>query len=436
MQGSSPWPQQSPSFHSSSYIPKLEANFMRDFYCCGRTIFSLHELLQHYEENHGESLQQRSNASQPTALPDSKAAIAAKAADAVRQSAQHGQPSQQSNLIQSNQISGAAQMPSNPVTPRVSKAEPTTASGYPTSQHHPSLDMDAVQDMEMDDVEYHPPSTSTTENTWGMPSQSRSMQRSRFGQSASRVTPLDTNALNMGNHLQQHEGLRRSTPTTPVAASRNGNFYHNNPTVSSVNTPTLIAHPVQQQQYTTKPGTSAPSSPSGAKNGFVGKHGHIEGSMDMGNQQDLPRNQYEAFSNFNFGNNNEMLDLCIDEPAKRLFSADGTYGTNNSATSIQTSNATRLGDAQYSENSELARTIREQQKLAGIPDGGSGPNDGVAKPFHCPVIGCEKAYKNQNGLKYHKAVRSSLILLQHKLTCLSMATILNNCTLTRMVRFQ
>jgi transcription factor SFP1 len=22
------------------------------------------------------------------------------------------------------------------------------------------------------------------------------------------------------------------------------------------------------------------------------------------------------------------------------------------------------------------------------------------KPFKCPVIGCEKAYKNQNGLKY------------------------------------
>ena len=26
------------------------------------------------------------------------------------------------------------------------------------------------------------------------------------------------------------------------------------------------------------------------------------------------------------------------------------------------------------------------------------------KPFKCPVIGCEKAYKNQNGLKYHKSV--------------------------------
>ena len=24
------------------------------------------------------------------------------------------------------------------------------------------------------------------------------------------------------------------------------------------------------------------------------------------------------------------------------------------------------------------------------------------KPFKCPVIGCDKTYKNQNGLKYHR----------------------------------
>lgn len=139
----------------------------------------------------------------------------------------------------------------------------------------------------------------------------------------------------------------------------------------------------------------------------MGDHGPLDGSVRMGNRQELARTPYGNFGSFNFGNGNEMLDLCIDEPAKRLFSANGAYNnSSNSSTSGPMSNAARLGDAQYSENSELARTIREQQRLAGVPDGGSGPNDGVAKPFHCPVIGCEKAYKNQNGLKYHKAVCS------------------------------
>ncbi|KAL9605065.1 MAG: hypothetical protein Q9179_001636 [Wetmoreana sp. 5 TL-2023] len=402
MQGSSPFPQQSPSFHSSSYIPKLEANFMRDFCCCGLIMASLHELLQHYEENHTESPQSRTTANPPTALPDTKAAIASNTANAVRQSAQQQQSVQQANPVQSDQKSAAAHTPSNPATPKLQKAQPVTTGNLPASQHHPSLDMDAVQDMEMDDVDYNPQPQPTENNAWGLPNQPRMMPRSQFGQpAASRVPPLDTSTMNMANHLQQHQGLRKSTPTTPVTASRNGNFYQNNPTVSSVNTPTLVAHPAQKQTCIPTPDSSAPGTPGELQEDFVGNLGQIYETMSMSNGQDFARNQFGGFGNFQFGNGNEMLDLCIDEPAKRLFSANGCYNSNSNGG--QMSNAARLGDAQYSENSELARTIREQQRLAGIPDGGSGPNDGVPKPFHCPVIGCEKAYKNQNGLKYHKA---------------------------------
>ncbi|KAL9596372.1 MAG: hypothetical protein Q9219_005850 [cf. Caloplaca sp. 3 TL-2023] len=408
MQGSSPFPQQSPSFHSSSYIPKLEANFMKDFFCCGKVMASLHELLQHFEEIHAHTLSQRNNANETATLPDTKAAIATSTAKAVRQSAQQEQAAQQTNPIPSNQTTVASQVPSNPVTPKVQKAQPVATTEYTTSQHHPSLDMDAVQDMEMDDVDYVSVAKPAAQSTWGMQNQARLTQRPQFGQPASRVPPLDTNALNLGNHLQHHEGLRHSTPTTPVAASRNGNFYHNNPTVSSVNTPTLIAHPRQQQQYIDTPDSSAPGTPGELENDFVGTYDAIDGTMNMSANQGLTQNHYGGFENFNFGNGNEMLDLCIDEPAKRLFSANGVYSNNNSnGANAAMSNAARLGDAQYSENSELARTIREQQRLAGIPEGGSGPNDGIAKPFHCPVIGCEKAYKNQNGLKYHKALHAN-----------------------------
>ena len=54
MAGTSPYNFQSPSFHSSSYLPKMEANFMKDYICCGITLDSLHELLQHYEEAHAQ----------------------------------------------------------------------------------------------------------------------------------------------------------------------------------------------------------------------------------------------------------------------------------------------------------------------------------------------------------------------------------------------
>ncbi|KAL8673070.1 MAG: hypothetical protein Q9168_002493 [Polycauliona sp. 1 TL-2023] len=393
MQGSSPFVQQSPSFHSSSYIPKLEANFMKDFSCCDQTMASLHDLLQHYEEVHAESLQQQNKLNQSAALPDNKAAIASNTANAVRQGThqQTQNPTRNTSPSQLKQTSADAQIRSNPVTPKVQQAQPVT-NNFTSSQHHPSLDMDTVQDMEMDDVDYDPQPNSTANDPWGMSNQSRMMQRSQFGQPASaRIPRLETSALNLGNPLQQHQGLRNSNPTTPVTASRNGNPYHNNPTVSSVNTPTLTAHPMQQQCYMPTPDSSAPVSPGDMDGDFMGDLG---GTTSMG-----ARNQFDAFGNFQFGNGDGMLDLCIDEPAKRLYNANGDY---NSNVPLQQTNALKLGDAQYSENSEIARTIRERQKQAGIPDGGSGPNDGIPKPYHCPVLGCEKAYKNHNGLKYHK----------------------------------
>ncbi|KAL7955617.1 hypothetical protein V8C34DRAFT_237569 [Trichoderma compactum] len=48
------WPDMTSNlaYHSSSYLPKLEASFMRDFICCGKTLPNLHDVLQHYEEAH------------------------------------------------------------------------------------------------------------------------------------------------------------------------------------------------------------------------------------------------------------------------------------------------------------------------------------------------------------------------------------------------
>lgn len=38
--------------HSSSYLPNLEADFCKDYSCCGQVLPNLHDLLRHYEEAH------------------------------------------------------------------------------------------------------------------------------------------------------------------------------------------------------------------------------------------------------------------------------------------------------------------------------------------------------------------------------------------------
>ena len=405
MQGTSPFAyQSSPSFHSSSYLPKLEANFMRDFSCCDLTLPSLHELLQHYEEHHTDqvppSLQKR-NANAP---PDRKAALAAGAAIAIKGQGRAQQQPQQPDLSQIGLAQAGAQRSSTPVTPRSTQQQAQTVTrGFEPMQNPTLQDEDTMGDMELDDDPIGP-STNLRQAQYPMQNPAMITQRSQFGQPASsRVPPLDMNAL---SSQQQHPGIRKSQPTTPMSACRNGNFYQNNPTVSSVNTPTLTTHPgghsLQQQYYT--PDSSAPGTPGELDGDLMGNLGN----MSMENMQFMQnQNQYGGYG---YANGNEMPGMCIEEqyisePAKSLLSLNGGF---NGPQQPPTSSAVQLGDGQYSENSELARTIREQQKLAGVPD--PSVDGGVPKPFHCPVLGCEKAYKNQNGLKYHKSVRTPPLL--------------------------
>lgn len=362
---------------------------MRDFACCGVTLPSLHDLLQHYEEAHAQKSsqpQQRTSQGGPSAMPDNR----------PQPNTPTLQHQNQQNQQPNNSGAGRnfpAQHPNN--QPGLNNQQPMQhppqphGSGFGSSHAHGLPDIDTVEDMEMDDA------LGETSQLFHQ-SQAHESGQHRFGQqNQGRVTPL-----NLGM-LQGHQGLRGSQPGTPTSSGRPISL-QNNPTVSSVNTPTLMNHPLQQQQqnmqYRSTPDSSAPGTPAEIDDGVVGGFGDM--SMQnhplMQNSSQLP-----GFGGGGGGGgNNDMVNLCIDEPAKRLFSPTGGFNNNS-----QEYAHFRLGGAQYGPNSEIARRIREQQKLAGVPDTTLGmmPHE-EPKPFRCPVIGCEKAYKNQNGLKYHKSV--------------------------------
>jgi transcription factor SFP1 len=146
---------------------------------------------------------------------------------------------------------------------------------------------------------------------------------------------------------------------------------------------------LQNSQFRGTPDSSTPGTPAELDDSMINPFGEL--SMQAAMLQGQP--QFSRFTG-----NNDMVDLCIDEPAKRLFSPTGGINTSNAHF--------KLSGAQYGPNSDIARRIREQQILAGVPDTTSLLPNEEPKPYRCPVIGCEKAYKNQNGLKYHKAVSS------------------------------
>ena len=389
---------------------------MSNFQCCGALLPTMHELLAHYENHHaeerGQPLSKQNSRHGQGTPPDPKAAIAAGAAAAIVDPSRAQQPQ---NRVKQQSGNNTPQRSATPVQQRVTPPYSFTTQTQPSSST--IQDDDTVGTMELDD----PPTSSAdySQTAYRLQDASAMMQSYGFGtQNINRIPPLEVNTQ-LNTQFQQYRGLRESTPTTPVSATR-GTFYRNDPTVSSVNTPTMpnhsTQHPLHTQQfaaYQVTPDSSAPGTPGELADEFVGNMNAMN-AMNLGNNHNLFQQSMNQFGNFGF-QRNDMLDMqCIDEPAKRLFSLNGglnTAGMQQQQNNIQnpqlvetSDSAVQLGDGQYGENSEIARTIREEQAKAGVPDPSA---DGIPKPFHCPVIGCEKAYKNQNGLKYHKAVSFS-----------------------------
>ena len=339
---------------------------MRDYVCCGLQLDSLHELLTHYEQAHatsnGQLLPRTSNSGQGGAPPGNRDGAAQTAGDMAQQ--QTSQPdavnTQYGFIPPANMQANLNRNFGIPFEPQQNGLNGMQGSG---------LDEVDPLDMEMDD------STSQLH-------QQRNMQQSQqqmSSQGQPRLTPLNMNLAN----AFQHQGLRTSTPTTPQASNQPFSLQHN-PTVSSVNTPTLATF---QQQNRHTPDSSHSGTPDQPDQDF----GNMYGSMGIDAQYPQGLDNYNGLGLNNVGTGlGESEQQFIDQPAKRLYSRPGGQSTNDPS-----ANAT-----------EIAKMMRERQIAAGIPGAGAAvgfPGE-EHKPFRCPVIGCEKAYKNQNGLKYHKQV--------------------------------
>jgi len=372
MTGTSPYiNNQSSSFHSSSYIPRLEASFMRDFTCCEQRWPTLHDLLQHYEEHHHPTTTPAASrdtfgANQPNSRgPASRAGSATPSVGRAQQASQslHGFP-QQRQVGPGMGVGGIGQMMRQ-------QQHQATPSSQKVNMSHMNDEMDAVGDMEMDE----------TVGPMDMDDNTRTIQATRelFGQQQRPQLHLNSSGL-------PHQALRTSQPPTPAAVSFG---FQNNPTVSSVNTPTLATQqgiPQRGQQF----GQDANGDDDDELVGMPMK-------MNLGNMN-LGGSQLGGLAFGALG--------TIDDPAKRLYSPGGTTQMTSQQRAIdqqlqlqqqlqQHLQAMNLDLSQFPAGTDPALVLQQMTSLM-------MPPAEEHKPFRCPVIGCEKAYKNQNGLKYHK----------------------------------
>ncbi|CAK7273645.1 Transcriptional regulator of ribosomal bioproteinsis proteins [Sporothrix epigloea] len=386
---------QSPSLHSTSYLPKMEANFMRDFMCCDHVWPTMHDLLQHYEEIH--TARQAPTSSRHANSSGINISGGQRGGNGASTLGVPGQPNLQA--LQQNQLGQLGQRPLGAPTSangrgmamglgvsgfqqmvRQNQLQQSSAAGQqqqgqaqqnqatPIAPKMAQMndDMDTVGDMEMDDA-VGPMDLDD--------SNQRTIQQTRqmFGQQRPQLI------LNSGGLA--HQALRTSTPTTPAAA----NFgFANNPTVSSVNTPTLST----QQGFPSQTPFSHESTPDMDED--------VSGGLAM--KMDL--NGINLANNFGMGfaNNLGGLDFStINDPAKSLYSPNGAVAPqlNQQQALAQQLAHFNLDQSQLPPGADTSALLQQMSAAFMLPE--------EPKPFRCPVIGCEKAYKNQNGLKYHKS---------------------------------
>lgn len=281
---------------------------MKDYACCGIKLDSLHELLEHYEEEHA-------------AVPNQTMGRTPTGQQAYAKIDTHHNHSH--ILPNPAQLQQQHQPPrtSNVILPPINHAFPS----------HPAVpgDLDDLDSMDMDDG---PAPAVQPVNT------DRQFQpQPQFGRQSSQSA--------MSSPINAFQNPR----TTPPIDSQY------NPTVSSVNAPNM--DPMSRPGDLELNGMSTPRMP------------QTEGEFDMASLEGTP---------------NQVSQATIDDPAKRLFAKQG-FGGMRSPGFISQMGTPSVNGSQM-----------------GQPD--------ETKPFRCPVIGCEKAYKNQNGLKYHKQVSIAMTI--------------------------
>lgn len=318
---------------------------MRDFTCCGKILPNLHDLLQHYEEAHTQPSPNatRNNTFSQFSQMGMQGAPKMPNSRTNTTTTVHGNGQPVGQLGQQSRTSGPT-MQLMGGQPGAGINDGHMNAGMASNMND---DMDAVADMEMDDAV----------GAMEMDDSQRMHQtRQLFGQQQRPQLNMNTSGLT--------QGLRTSQPPTPAAASFG---LQNNPTVSSVNTPTLTTHQSQLP-----------------RNQGVDMDEDLPGMPMGGNTNDI--------GDVNFGGGNQNANdnnFCINDPGKHLFSPNGAFPVANRTLQAQ---LLQLGIQPGHINDPASnKALMQRLQAMMMPE--------EHKPFKCPVIGCEKAYKNQNGLK-------------------------------------
>ncbi|KAG0305034.1 Transcriptional regulator of ribosomal biogenesis protein [Dissophora globulifera] len=356
------------------YQRDLEANYCSNFSCCGITLGDLHALLQHYEESHVRFEEEDDNGHPvPAGFADD---------DGWSTSSESAPNSPRPHGRQPNHLKGSSSS-----TLSANAAAAATVAALTASQHHHHLlqQHQQQQQQQQQDLKLTPLSFLNfkkkangvslsdiyAEDTEFPTTEDTMASASAFSNSLLR-TAVQAEFSSLANKKRDLSAYSTSFDTHSPMAKKSSNFQ--NMTLSSAtatfNPQTGIATPGASSSSASASASSASSSSRNGPQENGSAKSSTSTAMAAGgqSQEDL------------LGSVTDYLQLAMKQG---LLPDCG-----------------EVGSPAYLQAAE--DLIKKREELVSIMESiGKSGTSSAEKPYRCQVSGCDKAYKNPNGLKYH-----------------------------------
>ncbi|KAG0357785.1 Transcriptional regulator of ribosomal biogenesis protein [Gamsiella multidivaricata] len=345
------------------YQRDLEANYCTNFSCCGLTLGDLHALLQHYEESHVRFEEEDDNGHPvPAGFVDEEGW----STDSIpQQQQQHQQrPSSSSSSSSSNHLhlKGSAAA----TAAAAATVAALAASHNQQHHHHQQQQLQQQQDQKLTPLSFFNTKKKATanNNNNGVSLSDIYSEDSAFLSTADDVISAFPNSIlrtaaqaeftSLASKKRDLSAYSTSFDTHSPMAKKASNFQ--NMTLSSATATFNNQHGAPGSS--SKNNTSSSSSTTAMASAWA----------PAKNQEDL------------LGSVTEYLQMAMKQGLLP--------------------NIGEVGSPQYIQAAE--DLIRKREELVSIMESiGKSGSSSADKPYRCQVSGCDKAYKNPNGLKYH-----------------------------------
>lgn len=384
---------------SGDRLPRLEENFCQGYMCCGQNLGDLHTLLEHFEEEHAVVGSPATSTLAHLQGSSARPVLSARALQMAELTRRKAAAASTSATPTSESVSASASLEPNALQ-AITGNQPGKSLDASLRENAPapfSMDVDDV-DMdlggdEMDDAEDRAatatPAQSAFDTSVLMPtSNRRSANQHRFGNRNTLSRGVDSPSLKTS---PQQSNQTPSGVSNMFAARRSLSPAHSASSPEEGSGPNTPTAEDDESDFDPSASSTSIAAQFASRQPMFAPLGCVTPSMLLPAQYTTPSPPENDPAD-------SLQQLRIKVPPPKV-------SLNQSVNANPDSPAIIMGDDPSVTTLSVQDLGAGQQAFVAPPPtlpSGRAWTAPAAKPYKCPVPGCDKSYKQQNGLKYHR----------------------------------